>query len=452
MEQPPKIVQRRLPETQKPGVHPDPDLLAAFAEKSLNDRERAQVLQHLADCADCREVISLATPEIKTGPSPSATRSPWLSWPMLRWGALAACVVVVGAAVTLHYDRRRSVEPYLTEQVPAAPAATQEGELPQQPNQKLAAKIAPPSLLQSDRDFGTAAGKLSNQRGKSAETGALPGKQAPVPRGLLADQNENTVGLTNSRLASSNALKSADKPSPPAGRLVAAAPVPAPSVKTTVAEPGASRAQSGTLDDTLDSAARTSETVAAAAPMAQTAERKAKDESNKKGLNEEELTKEALGRELQAARVAAPGADSLGDRKRDSLAGQKAQTASGGYAEVSGVGSNPAPRWTLSADGVPRRSFDSGKTWQSIPVASNVVFRALAANDSDIWVGGAAGALYHSSDAGQHWIQVKPVADGKSLTADITAVEFSDAQHGKLTTANREIWITDDAGDTWGVH
>ncbi len=451
MEQPPKIVQQRLRDTQKPGIHPDPDLLAAFAEKSLNDRERTQVLQHLADCADCREVVSLATPEIKTAPSPSATRSPWLSWPMLRWGALAACVVVVGAAVTLHYDRRRSVEPYLTEQVPAAPATAAESEVAQQPNQKLAAKIAPPSPLETDRDFGTAAGKLSKQREKNTETGALGGAQVPVPPGL-ADQNENTPGFTNNRLASSNALKSADKPSPPAGRLVAAAPVPAPSVKTIVAEPDATRAQSVTRNDALDSAARTTtETVAATASMAQTAERKAKDESNKKSLNEEELNKEALRREVQAARVAAPGAASLGDRKGDLSAGQKMQAASGGYAKV-GVGGYPAPRWNLSGGGVLQRSFDSGKTWQSIPVASNVVFRALAANDSDIWVGGAAGALYHSSDAGQHWIQVKPVADGTPLTADITAVEFSDAQHGKLTTVNREIWITGDAGASWQVH
>ena len=62
--------------------------------------------------------------------------------------------------------------------------------------------------------------------------------------------------------------------------------------------------------------------------------------------------------------------------------------------------------------GALQRSFDSGKTWQTIPVAGNVVFRALAANDSDIWVGGAAGALYHSSDAGEHWVRIMPVADG----------------------------------------
>jgi hypothetical protein len=33
MKQLPKIVQRRLQETAKPGVHPDPELLAAFVEE-----------------------------------------------------------------------------------------------------------------------------------------------------------------------------------------------------------------------------------------------------------------------------------------------------------------------------------------------------------------------------------------------------------------------------------
>ncbi len=68
MEQLPKIVQRRL-QTPQPGVHPDSDLLAAFAEESLNDRERSLVLQHLAECADCRDVVSLAMPEIDAAPA-----------------------------------------------------------------------------------------------------------------------------------------------------------------------------------------------------------------------------------------------------------------------------------------------------------------------------------------------------------------------------------------------
>ena len=49
MEQLPKIVQQRLSAADKAWVHPDPDLLTAFAERSLTERERVQVLQHLAD-------------------------------------------------------------------------------------------------------------------------------------------------------------------------------------------------------------------------------------------------------------------------------------------------------------------------------------------------------------------------------------------------------------------
>jgi hypothetical protein len=107
------------------------------------------------------------------------------------------------------------------------------------------------------------------------------------------------------------------------------------------------------------------------------------------------------------------------------------------------------PRWTLSSDGTLQRSFDAGKTWATIPFAGNSVFRALAAVGANIWVGGSGGSLYRSTDAGEHWLRVKPATGGKMLTADIIGVEFTDANHGKLTTADEQIWITADAGQTW---
>jgi Photosynthesis system II assembly factor YCF48 len=113
------------------------------------------------------------------------------------------------------------------------------------------------------------------------------------------------------------------------------------------------------------------------------------------------------------------------------------------------VSTNLPPRWTLSTDGTLQRSRDSGRTWQTIPVANNVSFRALAANGLNIWVGGAAGALFHSSDAGQHWTQIHLAANGEALASDIIGVEFTDALHGKLTTSTRQIWLTTDAGQTW---
>lgn len=429
MEQLPKIVQQRLRGPAQPGVHPDPDLLTAFAEKSLNDRERARVLQHLVECADCREVLSLAMPGIEPALAPGPERSRWLSWPVLRWGALAACVVVVGAAVTLHYEHQEPLRS-VAEKVPAAPAELKlEDEVSRQPGQKLAANLPPPSP-ELGRDSG-AAGKLAKQRAKSTDAGMMA-EEAGAPA-LAEEQDKKVQELSNNRLA---AVRSGDVP---VGAVPAAAPAPSSAAKTAGME-GQVRARNDSLDysSRASSEAVTVESATPAREMAaQTAERKAKDESR---TNETQ-------KEIQAAGGAGSAA-ALGDRKADRFSSPTAQ--GGPTAHAGGVRAvNNLPRWTLSAGGALQRSFDSGKTWQTIPVAGNIVFRALAANDSDIWVGGAAGALYHSSDAGQHWTRITPVADGKPLSSDIVTVEFSDTQHGKLITAGRETWSTSDAGNTW---
>jgi Photosynthesis system II assembly factor YCF48 len=435
MEQLPKIVQRRLQGTPKPGVHPDADLLAAFAEKSLNDRERSLVLQHLGECADCRDVVSLAMPEIESTPSPIAGGSSWLSWPALRWGALAACVVVVSAAVTLHYGRRQSLQPPLAE--PAASTAdsvfTESKVL--KPGEELAAKLPPPSPIESGRDF-VVAGNLAKQREKSTFAGPLTRQTgAAAPQRLEKNEKDQ---LTSNRLDSARAVSPTDKPTQPA--LAAAAPAPLPTGKTVPAEPEA-EARNDAVDYKPKAMTETVTVEGAATAeleTSQTVERKAKNES----VSNESQKK------VQTARTAAAGAMAVGGRNADTLSAEVAQTTVDDYAKRAGPG-QVATRWTLSADGVLQRSFDSGKSWQTIQVAKKAVFRALAANDLDIWVAGSGGALYHSSDAGQHWIQVSPEADGKPLTADIVTVEFSDSQHGKLTTANRETWTTNDAGGTW---
>lgn len=432
MEQLPKIVQRRLQATAKPGVHPDPDLLAAFVEKSLTDRERSQVLQHLADCADCRDVMALAMPEMVSPPSPVLQKSNWLSWPVLRWGALAACVVVVSAAVTLHYQRRQALETYVAEKTPATPASSAEINAPQQPGEKLAAKTGPPEFPRSDRDLGVASKLAKQQEMKMDSTTAV------ARTGVFALDRDAKDRELNNRLANAGADKSADKPAGyPA--MVAAAPAPVQSAKAAPAAP-ATEARNDNVNAPPSAMAETVTVEGATTSVLateQTPARKAKDEA----------TRNEARKEVQAAQVAA-GAAAVGGRKTDALSTTAELSASSKYAMRSRT-ANGAPRWMLSADGILQRSFDSGKTWQTIAVASNVVFRALAANDSDIWVGGAAGALYHSSDAGQHWLRVYPAADGQPLTADIATVEFSDAQHGKLTTSTHETWVTSTAGETW---
>ena len=153
--------------------------------------------------------------------------------------------------------------------------------------------------------------------------------------------------------------------------------------------------------------------------------------------------------EMADARTESPLAAVVPGRAKDALAeAQNDQSDKLGTTNNAALASL-APRWTLSADGTLQRSLDTGATWQTIVVSSKTVFRALAANDLDIWVGGSAGALFHSSDAGEHWTQVRPVANGQALADDIVGVEFTDTLHGKLTSSAEETWITADAGQTW---
>src|SRR5207245_8823565 len=88
----PKIVLGRLRRASNPGNHPDADLLTAFAEQALAKRERLHMLEHLAQCSECREIVCLAQPEI---PEPqTALKLFSLRSPILRWSAVGGGGVV----------------------------------------------------------------------------------------------------------------------------------------------------------------------------------------------------------------------------------------------------------------------------------------------------------------------------------------------------------------------
>src|SRR3954470_4526788 len=113
-----KLVSARL-RSQAAGPHPDPELLAAYAENSLSAHDRHNLLDHLGACADCRDALYLAMPEVDTQPvlRPSY-KSPRLA---VRWATLAASVVILGAVLLtnreLFYQHSSSVHPY-TEAAP----------------------------------------------------------------------------------------------------------------------------------------------------------------------------------------------------------------------------------------------------------------------------------------------------------------------------------------------
>ena len=451
MEEVPKSVPVRLKAVPS-GDHPDPDLLAALAEQALPERERAQALLHLSRCADCREVFALAIPPATATASPALDtgRRSWFQWRLLRWAAAGACVVIVGSAVLMKRDTMMTSH-----------------------KEMLRAETA--SAIQSQSD---SVGFKSPASDRDVNTRTVSEQKAA----------ENAYVIDSSRPTSdeSGQLK-ARKQEPEVANAPAAAPelkfVKPDRMVAGAAVGGGLRAGMGYRSKQMAAMAPSAEPVAAATAR----------QDKKFGASsqpEKELPMQARNTtnlqisqqnevvEVQAAAAAVQGGQSATPEEREKYeapgkakAGanamelDRAQTADEGSMAFAGLSANkvalaksahgavaaysPLSRWTISSDGQLQHSTDAGKTWQPVAVAEKTSFRALSANGPDLWVGGAAGQLYHSTDAGGHWAQVKPTAGSSVLSDDIAAIEFTDTQHGKITTANGEVWITSDGGQAW---
>lgn len=68
--------------------HPDANLLAAFTENRLRGREREDLLAHLAECGECRQIIAFSS-------EPTLLARPRSISPAWRWAAAAAAAALV---------------------------------------------------------------------------------------------------------------------------------------------------------------------------------------------------------------------------------------------------------------------------------------------------------------------------------------------------------------------
>ena len=116
--------------------HPGADLLTAFAENTLLDRERTELLAHLAACPACRAIVhtaGAAEPEPAPLPQPLPSRAPLRTW--LAVAALTACLFVMAASTVFFYRAmhlgdsrmRTAAAPPPSLPAPPPPAAAVEG-------------------------------------------------------------------------------------------------------------------------------------------------------------------------------------------------------------------------------------------------------------------------------------------------------------------------------------
>jgi len=574
MQNVPNIVRDRL-KVATPASHPDADTLAAFSERLLPEAERAVVVEHLAQCGDCREVVALALPDTETlQPVLGNSGSRWLTWPTLRWGFAAAGIAIVAVGVVEYQHRahspammayhastgqqqeramRAQTLPVVTtpqpaqdyDKVTAAPVAKNEttavepgpekartsvsrrdqfhgpgygvtpgGPLSSNPaptqgqqqntiQNRVVVSMLPFESATTDTGASGAAASTSPQ---AAPFNAQRAKNQPVPAlsggnsGFAVDKAKLPVppaspadGMLSRQSPQDQVRKLSSQPAPgqiggyvvdPSGAVVSNARITITPSQAGGTVTAVTNSQGAWLIAGLPSGSYRAE---AEAPGFKTTILDLNYDANQPAMfsftlspgsvsETVEVSSAQMQVQTEGASIAAPVT---------ALAGSPSTARALNFEQATNV--SPAPRWSINAAGTLQRSLDQGNTWQDVNVssapmafvgsnldisaetqsakdakvararaksagkkgASSAVFRAVIANGADVWAGGLHGSLYHSTDSGNRWMQVVPSSAGSVLTGDIVSIEFTDLQHGKLSTSTAETWITADSGQTW---
>jgi hypothetical protein len=388
----PKPLRNALARQAVGDVHPSPDVLTSFMERTLAPGESEVVTHHLAQCAECREIVFLAsnaaedevgdgrrlvaagraatmpvyaaTSRLDTARA-EASRRRWTI--RTRWAvSVAAAALLVSTGLVLQF--RRATNGYQTAPLtvdgnrpaPASPQAQQSAAVPS--SQKPAAKTPVPAILAK-----TAPRQIT----------AAPAKKVPEATTIARD----------------------------AGDALPSAPTAQPAARATASPATAGAAVGGVSN--------------AAVPEARPQSTYVEGESAQKSET----------------------AQSLQLQQRAPLTFGKSGTA---MKAVSAV----RPQWRIGPNGHLERSMAANQ-WTRVLDDQPVIFHAVAVMGSDVWAGGHGGALFHSPDGGEHWSKVSLAANSNVETGAIVFIRFDDLQHGIVASDSGTRWATTDGGVTW---
>ncbi|HEY4087449.1 MAG TPA: hypothetical protein VGM43_16010 [Bryobacteraceae bacterium] len=216
-----------MSEHAQPEMHPDLDALSAFAEGTLVEHERLACLDHLAECAQCREIVYLtqaaeaadAEPVKEPKPDPAPFWKRWLTpIPVLSTMAVAALAAV--STVVYRHQAPPPPQPELMAKVEAPPPALSAPAL-SAPLEKKAAPRKPEFLPRSLPLLSRSAAPPPplKQSGETSAAPAAPPSAAPAPSqpagiaGVVTDS-----GAANSFTSSTNTSGQYAVPGVPPGQ------------------------------------------------------------------------------------------------------------------------------------------------------------------------------------------------------------------------------------------
>ncbi len=423
----PKIVYARLQGAAK-GSHPDANLLSAFAEQMLSASERESVLEHLAQCEECRETIALSVPALEAAPEIAvesarpasrilpARRRTWFAWNRLGWAGLAAGVLIAVGVLMTQSGKKNFEEARQTGAATVAqPAGKAESDKAAAPPSSEVRTTAQNRLAELAVPAETRRDEMKTK--KLATTIAAPrGAVSPVLADKLDQPKPPTSPVAGGAVG---AVVGQNSEKDLRGGQAGGALAPPPRAATETVE------VNGSVPVINTEAAQTNESVAVTAeavPVVRAKVARAQEESASSADVKQQYSGSALqnlplsSRDVAELQKAVPGARQ-------------------GF-----------PQWTLREDKVQRLS-ESGGRWRT--VFHHRGLRCISAFGTHVWAAGKNGAVFHSADSGATWTEVRPLIGDQTLQDDVTRIDVSGPDQVVLSTGKNESWSTLDGGTTW---
>jgi hypothetical protein len=401
----------------QPGLHPDPDSLNAFIEGVLPEHERQECLAHLADCADCRDVVYLAEEHLPEHPVPVAVTDKVSVWkrsfrpiPALTAGAVAALVML--SIALYRHDKPPASEPVLVAMAPRAaeplsPPATVPPPAPvtrpapkrtrEAPNAMPPAAASNPTVISATPSISVPApAPLPAQSlPLSGRAGPLIEVQPSAPVAIEAS-NASIIGLTGIAGAVTD----------PSGAVISGATV--------------------TLRQLGRTASRNIATVS-------------KGQFNAAGLEPGRYELQVSVPGFQTLRKQVDVQPEVMARADSTLSIGSVSEAVNVEASVAMVNTESAARTALPSNALPSNKSAIRSLPNKLPTETSVVKgKLMLATDT-------AGALFLSQNAGKKWKAVKPVWQGKVVSLETLSTSGPVFQ---LTTGSGAVWLSRD-GSHW---
>ncbi|HEY6904044.1 MAG TPA: YCF48-related protein [Candidatus Acidoferrales bacterium] len=386
------------------GECPEPEILAAYFERSLNAEETARCELHLSGCARCRAELALierAGRDVAAGEErrQGAGSRAWIwDW---RWLAPVAAALVIAAVWIVqrpsNSNRESQSQTLVAMSRPSEPP-TKEAPTPSRtPAQGAPSAAAPKSEIAQSR----ALNKMQNSVSREMNQ---PSTNEKLRQVTPLDVRRDVDSTLRAKTAGAPQIDSEER----AARKETESKALADALQTAPASPAAN------------------------APPVQA--------GNAGGMLQAE-TDESPQSLKSKQQMAAPAKPNLYAQKD-----AKAATVSGGIGAVARVVRTPDPKvlWQISEQGV-LKSEDGGGTWQqaNLPVANAHIVSVAAPSAQVCWLVGRDSLILLTTD-GTHWQTVAPPA-----RADFVQVAAENAFSATVTTAEGLRFQTGDAGQHW---